>query len=331
MNKPTPLPADLERIYELPPECAGSLTFHLPLQLQALRVAGQTPDVMRELAQQELDAAFAAGLVDPPFYRWAVEHHRPIADALLGSDEGARAHAWRAIEPLGEGLAGAAFHGLIRAAYGFMLGDRSEIARGLAYMRCRRQVLFSQTAVAQDAPARVAWPEMPELRATIFDQLNLVAGRPGVISNDDRFAPIPDKCELVAAAVAQIRRAPDSFVAIHAVTGLHALVEIDRRCDAASKSTLDAWWRSYLLAQRVIVSILDQTRGDAEADRTNAVVSERDLIELAVASREAHAIKITVSLLRLAELELLDAQTALLEAARAVSAPSCMTPNANPL
>ena len=120
---------------------AEPLTFHLPLEVAALELAGASAEVVAARVAQRLADAYAEGLVDPPLYRWAVEHYRPVADQLLSPDRHERERGFAGIDALGPGLAGAGFHGLIRLGYGLWRRRPGEVARGLAYLRTRRQVL----------------------------------------------------------------------------------------------------------------------------------------------------------------------------------------------
>ena len=149
------MPLELDDIEDLPPELTGALTFHLPLELAALELAGADPAVLQARTERRLAEAFRAGLVDPPLYRWAVDHYRPVADRLLATDPDVRRAALADIESLADGLAGAAFHGLIRLGYGLWRRRPGEVARGLAYLRSRRQVL------AVDAAPRTAYDARP--------------------------------------------------------------------------------------------------------------------------------------------------------------------------
>ncbi|HRE01090.1 MAG TPA: hypothetical protein PLV68_07300, partial [Ilumatobacteraceae bacterium] len=124
----------LDAIVDLPPELNGGLTFHLPLEVFALEHAAASAAHIDARIEAELAVAFRDGLVDPPFYRWGIEQYRPLATTLLASDAAARCQAVQSVAPLGDGLAGAAFHGLIRLGFGALRRDADEIARGLAYL-----------------------------------------------------------------------------------------------------------------------------------------------------------------------------------------------------
>lgn len=312
MKTPTPFPQDLAWVFDLPPEKTGALTFHLPLELQALRALAVPADAIRHHATQPLKEAFAAGLIDPPLYRWAMTQYEQAATVLLSADGAKQESVWKELEPLGEGLAGAAFHGLIRLGYGAYHGQQEELVRGLAYMRCRRQVLFSQQELSKpDHKPSGACSKVPTVDSTIFDKLNIVAGDPWVLNAGDRSDAIPDRKLLASIALAQLRRAPQSFVAVHSLTGLHALVEFECFMKKRINVSLDSWWRGYLLALRVMVAILDAETHELPKV-TGAIKSMDALAEGAIATGETHCIKVAVALQRLVEESLINEKDALL-------------------
>ena len=88
----------------LPPELGERLTFHLPLEVQALEVAGAADEVITDRIGQRLPEAFAAALVDPPMFRWAEAHYRDEGEGLLSPDTEDRRRAFSAVAALGPGL-----------------------------------------------------------------------------------------------------------------------------------------------------------------------------------------------------------------------------------
>ncbi|MFN0028357.1 MAG: hypothetical protein ACKV2O_14430 [Acidimicrobiales bacterium] len=315
----------LEAIEDLPPETTGALTFHLPLELAALQLAGAPEAVINARIEARLTEAYAAGLVDPPFYRWAVNHYTPVAQQLLSPDPHARDAALVAIEPLAAGLAGAAFHGLIRLGYGLWRHRPAEVARGLAYLRCRRQVLGQPHWAARPGddpdPTRppghpgppASLPPAEELAgSTVFDQMNLAAGTPeaGRLLRGDLPLTVG---RLLATSMALVQRNPGSFVAVHTLTGLHALCELHVVAEgppaldqAVRDCRLRDWWASYGLAlgaAGALVSLLvPEPIGQLEASpaQPDAVVAA------AVASGETHNVKVAMALRRLWQFGLLE-------------------------
>jgi hypothetical protein len=302
---------DPEFVRDLPPELSGGMTFHLPLVMHALEALGvEADDVRRTLTETELANAFARGLVDPPFYRWALDQYAGAGAALISSDSDVRRSAFAAVEPLGAGLAGAAFHGLIRLGYGCLAKDAREITRGLAYLRSRRQLLLDRPKEDMGLPNR----ETSDLKAsanaealdgaTIFDQFNLVAA-----DVERAFSPNPSPRELVNTAVQIFLRHPESFVAVHGLTSAHALAEFTELLAPGALSGANAlpnttWWHAledaHAVAQRIV---------DLEAS-TYARVSPSEpydtLLHSAARSGETHTVKVAASLMRLHELDLVD-------------------------
>ncbi len=304
-----------EAIEELPPETTGALTFHLPLELAALELAGADPALIEQRIARRLTEAYATGLVDPPLYRWAVEHYRPLGQALVSDDPAERVAAFGAVSTLGDGLAGAAFHGLIRLGYGLWRRNGAEVARGLAYLRTRRQVLICATVM----PAMVSAPPPPLPPAdqldgvTVFDLMNLAAG------SEDRAALLPpgegplNLQRLAGAAMALVERNPSSFVSVHTVTGLHGLCELHHavvgpmeRSAALADTLLADWWNAYAVALGAATVVM----GRFAAEEVPAGAPRHENVEAlladAVSSGETHNVKLVLALRRLEQFGVLD-------------------------
>jgi hypothetical protein len=311
---------DDDAIAELPPEMPGGLTFHLPMEIAALRDAGADEEHIDRLRHDRLVEAWSNGLVDPPLYRWAVERYTDTARQLLSDDAAAVSAALDDIAPLADGLAGAAFHGLIRLGYGVWRADAGEVARGLAYLRTRRQVLAAATggSTAERPPLeRDLPPADGRDGVTVFDMLDLAAGTGRAHVLDPR-AGAPRA--LAVAAAALVRRNPSSFVAVHAVTGLHALCELHAAVSdepfavEQRPETLSAWWSAYALAAQACRMVVDTTPPEALAAfvAADGPVADLDhLVRASVASAETHDVKLAVSLRRLAAFGVLTPDEAL--------------------
>lgn len=304
---------DLEAIEELPPELTGALTFHLPLEVAALELAGADPEVIAERVRRRLTEAYAEGLVDPPLYRWAVAHYRSAAEGLLHPDRAVRRAAFEAVEPLGDGLAGAAFHGLIRLGYGLWRRRQAEVARGLAYLRCRRQVLVGAPGRGRAGRSGAPVSPLPDAAdldgLTVFDLMNIAAG------GEDRAAlrPWGDQPltvhRLAAAALSLAARNPSSFVAVHTVTGLHGLCEL-QRCVAGIEDVhaplepgpLGAWWEAYAVAAGTAHAVMASFPPEGLPASARPLDSAERLLAAGVASGETHDVKLILALQRLAEL-----------------------------
>lgn len=310
----TPLP--LAAVVELPPETSGALTFHLPLEVFALQAAGADPAVIESRIADRLADAYRDGLVDPPLYRWAVEHHRPIARDLLDPSPAVREAAFRSILPLGDGLAGAAFHGLIRLGYAAWRGEVEEVARGLAYLRTRRQVLAGGAGGAGAGSGAMPPPDERQ-GATVFDLLNLAAGAGGRDDLTDPAAALPSPRAMAARAADLVRHDASSFVAIHAVTGLHGLVEVHRLVTGAAPgddvagTVLAPWWRAYAAALRACALVVEGTPRVGTPECTETFTDVEVLVRAAIDSGDTHSVKLVVALRRLVELGLVDEPTLL--------------------
>ena len=319
------MPLNVEAIEELPPEHSGSLTFHLPLELAALDLAGADDTVITRRIEQRLTEAYASGLVDPPLYRWAVEHYTDVAADLLDDDPDVRRHAFAAIDTLGDGIVGAAFHGVIRLGYGLWRRRPDEVARGLAYLRSRRQVLTSRDGELSERVFHhprldgATMPSAEELDGqTVFDVLNIAAGVPDA----DALRPAGDgpvtPHRLMAGAAALVARNPSSFVAVHAVTGLHGLCEVHHAVLGPIDPYADVtvlpsarWWNAYAVALGAATLVMAQYRPEAvPAVRARVDTIDR-LLAASIASGETHDVKLVLALRRLQEFALLDAVDAL--------------------
>jgi hypothetical protein len=306
-------------IFDLSPETAAGLTFHLPMELVALRDAGAPSETIEQRKHERLHDAQAEGLTDPPMYRWAVRRYADTARRLLSGNNDAAAEE---IEPLAEGLAGAAFHGLIRLGYGAWQRDETEIARGLAYLRTRRQVLASPPSTSSslgftDDNGLAIRSDLPgpgeRDGVTVFDLLNLAAGTGLYATPDAHVANTPRA--LALAAMALVRRNPSSFVAVHAATGFHALCEVELLLSGVAPSpneaptrTTTAWWSAYAIALRACTLLVESGAPDALPgydDGYGVVTDIESLVAASIQSADTHDVKLAVALRRLVHFGLL--------------------------
>lgn len=315
-------------IEELPPELIGGSTFHLPLELSALHLAGADQESIDARVEDRLNEAFAEGLVDPPFYRWAVAQYRPTAEVLLSGNSAEVSGVLRSIAALGDGLAGAAFHGLIRLGYGIWRKDIDEVARGLAYVRTRRQVLASELPVLTTDPLVGSVPAVSERKGhTVFDLLNVASGGAPAEEPDPRDLTIG---RLVAGAVALAERTPSSFVSIHTVTGLHGLCEFHHlvegraaRDEPLTGTSLERWWRGYATALQSAM-VLDEGIGREALPASTKTGDLDQLIEESVETGKAHDVKLLVALRRMLELGCADETQVRGLALRKLAATECV-------
>ncbi len=309
-----------DAIDHLPPELTGGLTFHLPMELRALDAAGATDMTIAARTDERLAEAFARGMIDPPLYRWAVERYRSVAVSLTSPDVEERVRAFAAVAPLGDGLAGAAFHGLIRLGYAAWRKEPEEVARGLGYLRTRRQVLSAGTHAEPGTGIDLPTAD-DRVGVTVFDLLNIAAGT-GEPARRLRASSM--SARTVHAAVSEasllVRRNPSSFVAVHALTSLHAMCEIhhlvhpDTGFDDLARSATLPWWSALFVAGRACALLTESTAPEALAayDHALGVIDSLDALVLAsVQSDDTHDVKVAVSLRRLVDFGLLEEDEAI--------------------
>lgn len=314
----------------LPPDHAYGLTFHLPLEVQALEYAGAPSALIAERIDQRLPKAFADSLVDPPLYRWAEAHYREVGERLASDDIGQRRRGFEQIVSLGPGLAGAAFHPVIRMAYGALRTDAREMARGLAYLRTRREVLFAGRPRAV-VPGEVVMPTPEDLDGiSVFEQIDFVAGEPAFFANPGEEGELPEVAALATKAMGLVRRDPTSFIAIHTVTGLHALAEIAHHLSGRNElggvpddPLLEPWWQAMTNAIAACAIVLEATPRPASPSKITEYASLESLVGAAVGSPEVHDLKLSVSLSRLVELGIATEADALQVGATKLAATEC--------
>lgn len=108
-----------------------------------------------------------------------------------------------------QGVGAAAFHGLIRTAYGLQSGHRGEIADGLAYWACRWLPLDGT---------------LPQGRVgLIFEDMMAAAAAPGFEAAVRRVPLGEGTLGRLARASAALYATSGDFVVLHLVTGAHAM------------------------------------------------------------------------------------------------------------
>lgn len=290
-------------VAELPPELTGALTFHLPMELLALGDAGASQSTLDRRTEVRLSEAYAAGLIDPPLYRWAVERYARAGEAALSSNAEHRRLVIAEIEPLADGLAGAAFHGLIRVGYGAWHRDAKELARGFAYLRTRRQVL--SVGLCGPVSGQHDFPTPDRVAgATVFDQLNLAAGTGACLQSTSGVTVR----SLAVAATNLVERNPSSFVAVHALTSFHALCELhnlllgEPPADESITSPLSAWWKSFSIAVQACSIVVSSYAPEALAAYDGSLGPAHtidEVVQASLRSDETHDVKVAVALRRL--------------------------------
>ncbi len=199
------------------PEYEGGLTNHLPMCLVALHRLGAPEDRLAAFA-----AAYGARLA--PAAPWP----RALAFAHEVGAEGIDGALRRHLRSLLPGLAGAAFHGVIRVAYGALAKDDDEVATGLAYLEDNALVLEEGSGPAgreSDVGAlaeRLRGIPKPAGR-TITERLNVVAADPRFQEAVGELAVDKSTLSQVSGLGARWYLSADDFASLHVLTGAHAV------------------------------------------------------------------------------------------------------------
>lgn len=283
------------------PEFDGGLSNHLPMTLVALERLGADEQRLAAFA-----AAYAARLEPaPPAQPWPVgdpwpdrlgqPEAWPAYRSLFAewmAEEGAIATLAQVLPQLMPGVGAAAFHGLIRTACAVRCGHLAELADALAYWACRHLrlgMLDPASAVTVRTPATgdpVAL--LRELRAgrsgarLVFEQMRDAAldGRVNRVAARLRIDDGTPQRLARAAALAYAQTG--NFVALHLVTGTHAMRIVARFID----EPLVAWaafWQAY--AHAVVAARL-QPLPPAPLRTWKALVAQ------ALASDDEHVVKL---------------------------------------
>ena len=250
------LAALLDRCQAFAPEYGEGLSTHLPMALHALHGLGAPPARLQALFDR-----IAPGLQPRErFWRTAApmlgrigdfEAWRAQLEAELAHD-GQPALLARHLPRLMPGVAGVAFHGLIRTAHGLAAGHTGELLSGLAYWAARHAPLvpaeagscgaavLTAQAGADASPATggalalPAWlVALQALRPPGGAPARLIAGRmqawaqvPGFGATAGALHIDADTLDALGRQAALLYAASGNFTVLHLVTGCQALRQV---------------------------------------------------------------------------------------------------------
>ena len=261
----------LARNRDYHPSYRGGLCNHLSMALIALERMGATPVRLERYARDYLTAMEPAPepgtAIDEVNWRERFGDEASYADYLgffqrAVARRGARATLRAYLPVLGPGVGAAAFHALIRTAFGIIAEDREEIAVGLAYWASRYLPLpdhqpdggevnatitptADPAALLRQAREQAALAFTPDPDALIDRQMAAAAANPAFPSLAAALMVDDLTLDRLRQAAAHLFLATDDFSILHAVTGLHAArvlgdFAVDRRAFAT------AVWRAFL-------------------------------------------------------------------------------------
>jgi Questin oxidase-like len=245
------------------------LSNHLPMALVALHGLGGSDDRLREFAARYRARLAPLELAEPvgSFDAWRALRGRPgtyaPARAYLGplvERDGTHAVVRRCLPHLVDGLAGAAFHGIIRLAYALESASPARVAAGLAYLTEVHQPLGRRGGGdgITDEPlvALHALAGRTELRdvvgeGNIGQRMGTVAAHPSFAGVVDWLVTASDTPRRLTDAAIALYAATDDFTALHAVTASHAISIVSPFVEDAD--ALSSWWFQALAAAYVTI------------------------------------------------------------------------------
>ncbi|QSI77314.1 questin oxidase family protein [Niveibacterium microcysteis] len=236
------------------PSLTNGNSNHLPMVLAALHALGAAParldayaeaqrGLIRPLAVQTPAGGFAASWAD--------------FEAQIAAD-GRDAVLRRELPHLLEGLVTAAFHGLIRLAYGVRFGVDVETAAGLAVLSAFRRETPLPTAAGSTGAAEGlrSLSQGTALANVVFERPMIMGRLAEVLAHPAFLAAVPPlriekgaarAWHSLAVTAARLYRATGDFTALHLVTGLHAL-RVLWPWMAAPEPVLQRYWLAFCAA-----------------------------------------------------------------------------------
>lgn len=261
-------------------EYGGSLSNHRPMALAALKRLGAD-----ETRLAAFDAAYRPRLHPmPPPEPWPAGEPWPdhLGDTRWWPRyrslfaEWLQAEGHELLTPvlprLLQGVGAAAFHGLIRTAYGLQAGHAGEIADGLAYWACRWLPLDGRPA----AVPRVG---------LIFEAMTDAAAAPGFEAALRRMPLDAGTLERLARESALLYAASGDFVVLHLVTSAHAMRSVLRFVDEPLDG-LAGYRRAWVAARRAC---------GARPGRVAEPLPWDEIVAGALASADDHLVKLVDS------------------------------------
>jgi hypothetical protein len=234
---------------------------HLPMALVALSRMGATPERLREYfnwweANKALPRRDSGSDIRRDEWRRHVGEP-PMFDAFSQTfrhwidDRGADEVVGTVFPILCGGIAAAAFHGLIRLAYGIEADHAGEIAAGLATLCARYVELRLEVDAAPASPSvAAAFGHLAEALAGAAFTGEGIIGRMRAAAADARFVaaltrpPIGEEllAELAGSAIALYWQTGD-FTVLHMVTATHAArVLFEYHPQLASREAIGTLW-----------------------------------------------------------------------------------------
>lgn len=216
---------------------------HLPMAVTALRNLGASDERVKKFAatyaKKLKRKKVGATSIDPALLSISMGDHAIYSKALnyfydaLQSDGRAQVLA-EYLPELTKSITTAAFHGVIRTAYGLLANEKLEIAAGLAYWWAHADpVSFGMSIGAANNDVGTLIDDMAQAFKIHGKNLNLdqptISARIAEVTSNSKISSVLSRVaaadvsfDEIAAVALQIYLAAEDFTALHCVTGVHA-------------------------------------------------------------------------------------------------------------
>ncbi|MCR5866397.1 questin oxidase family protein [Aquincola sp. J276] len=286
------------------PEYGPGFSTHLPMALQALHALGATAPRLHDFAQQHVAELHArpvpAAAAEP--HSWhalrgqgdAFEPLQAMFALRLQQEEPDTVLA-ETVPALLDGVAGGAFHGLIRTAHAVAARHEGELSMGLAYWAARHAPLAAPNEqAAADLPladwlAQVQWlprPQHADADAwSITRRMQAWSRTEGFGDVAPRLLLQPGTLDALARTAAGLYAATEDFTVLHMVTACQAMRQ------------LQPWWGDEALAMRhfSIAAAAALRASDVPPELPPARATDLawpQIIQRAIASDDEHVVKL---------------------------------------
>lgn len=302
----------------LDPEYGPRLTNHLPMALYALHKIGASDDRIKSFAESHIKARGLKPLkqkVDLHFNEQTYKNHLGTHDyyhahkdyfskqlKTYGREETLKKH----INFLMHGVCGAAFHGLLRTAFGLRSDNDQEIISGLAYWADTHKTILDDSLALKDngqslhacfeeahqAYLKGHWDHVPHSAPNIYSKIKYIADTPafGAMINSlslDKATSLDDFREVSLA----LYQTQPNFTSLHCLTGVHGFKEIYNH--AADKEQAKA-----IMAQSIIAAYISLGAPKLTPQHISKGIDDSELRkawDIIQQSSNDHAIKLAFS------------------------------------
>jgi Questin oxidase-like len=293
------------RLYDA--QFGGGLTNHLPMALVALHGMGASESRLCayfEGYKPRLNSKPAAALpITQASWSSALGTHRRYSDHLAFFEDNVVQQGHELLlrtylPALLEGVAGGAFHGVIRLAYAVEADDPLEVAAALAYFS---DVFLPVGAATDRVGASEPLEVMRQMRLSptlsrrvregslIFDRLQEIASEPAFLEFISGVSCRDVTLQQLARAAILSYASTDDFTLLHVVTGCHALRVLSPYLGVGQipRFALPAICAAYL---SVGTPAFHEPRGADRAD--DSAPDWTDIFSCALESSDEHVIKL---------------------------------------